>query len=69
MIWNEATETVTDSLVENLDKFNPVFMMATSGARGNIQQLRQLAGMRGLMADPSGRIIDLPIRSNFHEKV
>ena len=66
-IWNEATETVTDSLVENLDKFNPVFMMATSGARGNIQQLRQLAGMRGLMADPSGRIIDLPIRSNFHE--
>ena len=53
--------------MENLDKFNPVFMMATSGARGNIQQLRQLAGMRGLMADPSGRIIDLPIRSNFHE--
>ncbi|NMA55747.1 MAG: DNA-directed RNA polymerase subunit beta' [Firmicutes bacterium] len=66
-IWNEATDKVTESLVENLDPFNPVFMMATSGARGNIQQLRQLAGMRGLMADPSGRIIDLPIRSNFHE--
>jgi DNA-directed RNA polymerase subunit beta' len=66
-IWNEATDEVTDSLVENLDPFNPVFMMANSGARGNIQQLRQLAGMRGLMADPSGRIIDLPIRSNFHE--
>ncbi|NLG86394.1 MAG: DNA-directed RNA polymerase subunit beta', partial [Firmicutes bacterium] len=66
-IWNEATDKVTASLVENLDKFNPVFMMASSGARGNIQQLRQLAGMRGLMADPSGRIIDLPIRSNFRE--
>lgn len=66
-IWNEATDEVTSSVIENLDKFNPVFMMATSGARGNIQQLRQLAGMRGLMADPSGRIIDLPIRSNFHE--
>jgi DNA-directed RNA polymerase subunit beta' len=66
-VWNEATDKVTASLVDNLDKFNPVFMMATSGARGNIQQLRQLAGMRGLMADPSGRIIDLPIRSNFRE--
>ena len=47
--------------------FNPVYMMAISGARGNKQQIRQLAGMRGLMADPSGRIIDLPIKANFKE--
>ncbi|MDN5294219.1 MAG: DNA-directed polymerase subunit beta [Eubacteriales bacterium] len=66
-IWNEATDKVTKALLETLDKFNPVYMMAISGARGNIQQIRQLAGMRGLMADPSGRIIDLPIRSNFRE--
>ncbi len=66
-IWNEATEKVTEALLEILDKFNPVYMMATSGARGNIQQIRQLAGMRGLMADPSGRIIDLPIKANFRE--
>ena len=49
------------------DRFNPVYMMANSGARGNIQQIRQLAGMRGLMADPSGRTIELPIKSNFRE--
>jgi len=66
-IWNEATKNVTDALVESLDKFNPVYMMANSGARGNIQQIRQLAGMRGLMADPSGRIIHLPIKANFRE--
>ncbi len=66
-IWNKATEDVTAALLETLDKFNPVYMMATSGARGNIQQIRQLAGMRGLMADPSGRIIDLPIKANFRE--
>lgn len=65
--WSEATETVTAALLETLHKFNPVYMMATSGARGNIQQIRQLAGMRGLMADPSGRIIDLPIKANFRE--
>lgn len=65
--WNQATENVTESLMANLDKFNPVFMMANSGARGNVQQIRQLAGMRGLMADPSGRIIDLPIKTNFRE--
>ncbi len=65
--WNDATERVTDALLKTLDKFNPVYMMATSGARGNIQQIRQLAGMRGLMADPSGRIIDLPIKANFRE--
>ncbi len=66
-IWNEATDNVTKALLSTLDKFNPVYMMATSGARGNIQQIRQLAGMRGLMADPSGRIIDLPIKANFRE--
>ena len=65
--WSEATEKVTEALLKTLDKFNPVYMMATSGARGNIQQIRQLAGMRGLMADPSGRIIDLPIKANFRE--
>ncbi len=66
-LWNDATESVTKALMETLDHFNPVYMMATSGARGNIQQIRQLAGMRGLMADPSGRIIDLPIKANFRE--
>jgi len=66
-LWNDATENVTKALMETLDHFNPVYMMATSGARGNIQQIRQLAGMRGLMADPSGRIIDLPIKANFRE--
>ncbi len=66
-IWNEATEKITDELRTNLDPFNPVYMMATSGARGNFQQIRQLAGMRGLMADPQGRILDLPIKANFRE--
>jgi DNA-directed RNA polymerase subunit beta' len=66
-IWTQATEDVTDATIENMDEYNPVYMMATSGARGNIQQIRQLAGMRGLMADPSGRIIDLPITANFRE--
>lgn len=66
-IWDKVTKEVTNALMEHLDRFNPVYMMATSGARGNIQQIRQLAGMRGLMADPSGRIIDLPIKANFRE--
>ena len=66
-IWNEAKELVTKAMMEALDAFNPVYMMATSGARGNIQQIAQLAGMRGLMADPSGRIIELPIRASFRE--
>ena len=67
-IWNKATEDVADALMKNtMDQFNPLFMMANSGARGNVQQIRQLAGMRGLMADPSGRIIDRPIKSNFRE--
>ena len=50
-----------------LDEFNPIYMMATSGARGSTNQIRQLAGMRGLMADPSGKIIELPIRANFRD--
>lgn len=67
-IWDKATEDVANALMKNtMDPFNPVYMMANSGARGNIQQIRQLAGMRGLMADPSGRIIDRPIKSNFRE--
>ncbi|MCR4443421.1 MAG: DNA-directed RNA polymerase subunit beta' [Peptococcaceae bacterium] len=66
-VWNKATEDVTKSLLDTLDKFNPVYMMANSGARGNIQQIRQLAGMRGLMADPSGRTIEVPVKSNFRE--
>jgi DNA-directed RNA polymerase subunit beta' len=66
-IWNQATDDVTDALKQELKTDNPVYMMATSGARGNFQQIRQLAGMRGLMADPSGKIIDLPIKANFRE--
>jgi len=66
-IWTAATEKVTDALMNSLDPFNSIYMMANSGARGNKQQIRQLAGMRGLMADPSGRIIDLPIKANFRE--
>ncbi|MGI5912492.1 MAG: DNA-directed RNA polymerase subunit beta' [Syntrophomonadaceae bacterium] len=66
-IWNQATDDVTDALKKSLSEDNPVYMMAISGARGNFQQIRQLAGMRGLMADPSGKIIDLPIKANFRE--
>ncbi|MBR5318523.1 MAG: DNA-directed RNA polymerase subunit beta' [Peptococcaceae bacterium] len=66
-VWNKATKDVTDALLQNLDKFNNINMMATSGARGNNQQIRQLAGMRGLMADSTGRTIELPIKANFRE--
>jgi DNA-directed RNA polymerase subunit beta' len=66
-IWTKAKENVTDAMNKALEKFNPVYMMSISGARGNPAQLSQLAGMRGLMTDPSGRIIDLPIRANFRE--
>ena len=65
--WQKATDDVTQELMHSLDPFNPIYMMANSGARGNVQQIRQLAGVRGLMADPSGRIIDLPIKANFRE--
>ena len=66
-IWEKATNEVTDALMETLDPYNPITMMSDSGARGSISQIRQLAGMRGLMADPSGQIIEVPIRANFRE--
>ncbi|HBN08240.1 MAG TPA: DNA-directed RNA polymerase subunit beta'', partial [Cyanobacteria bacterium UBA8530] len=65
--WSETTNELTDLIKEKYDRLNSVYMMAFSGARGNISQVRQLVGMRGLMSDPSGRIIDLPIKSNFRE--
>nr|WP_307757015.1 DNA-directed RNA polymerase subunit beta' [uncultured Christensenella sp.] len=66
-VWEETTNKVTDALMKSLDKFNPIYMMANSGARGSTNQIRQLAGMRGLMADPNGEIIEIPIRANFRE--
>ena len=66
-LWSAATDEVTDAMMANMDAFNPIFMMSDSGARGNKQQMRQLAGMRGLMADPSGKTIELPITANFRE--
>ncbi len=66
-VWEETTNKVTNALMKNLDKFNPIYMMANSGARGSTNQIRQLAGMRGLMADPNGEIIEIPIRANFRE--
>jgi DNA-directed RNA polymerase subunit beta' len=65
--WSETTEKLTKSVVDNFDRLNPVYMMAFSGARGNISQVRQLVGMRGLMADAQGQIIDMPIKTNFRE--
>ena len=65
--WSETTEKLTAQVVENFDRLNPVYMMAFSGARGNLSQVSQLVGMRGLMADAQGQIIDLPIKSNFKE--
>ena len=65
--WTTATDTVIDGMMTALDKRGSVYMMATSGARGNVRQMGQIGGMRGLIADPQGRIIDLPIRSNFRE--
>jgi len=66
-IWTHATDKVSDLLFKELSVFNPIFMMANSGARGSKQQIRQLAGMRGLMAKPSGEIIETPITANFKE--
>ncbi len=65
--WEDTIKLVTDALQSNLDTFNPIFMMADSGARGSMNQIRQLAGMRGLMADTSGRTIEIPIKANFRE--
>ncbi len=66
-IWTHVTDLVSDSMFSMFDSFNPIFMMADSGARGSKQQIRQLAGMRGLMAKPSGEIIESPITANFRE--
>jgi DNA-directed RNA polymerase subunit beta' len=66
-IWNKANDDVGNAMADNFDRFNPIYMMAFSGARGNIKQIRQLAGMRGLMSDPKGQIIDHPIKANFRE--
>ncbi|MGN1411368.1 MAG: DNA-directed RNA polymerase subunit beta' [Oscillospiraceae bacterium] len=66
-IWNKATDDVTEALKNGLDKYNPIFMMADSGARGSINQIRQLAGMRGLIANTSGATIEMPIRANYRE--
>ncbi len=65
--WNDTDKQLTDVLLAGLDKYNNIFMMADSGARGSNQQIKQLAGMRGLMADTTGRTIELPIKSNFRE--
>jgi DNA-directed RNA polymerase subunit beta' len=65
--WTAATDEVASAMEDNLDRLNPIFMMANSGARGSFKQIRQLAGMRGLMANPKGEIIERPIKSNFQE--
>ncbi len=66
-LWNNCTHSLRDQILPNLDKFNPIRMMTDSGARGSSAQVSQLAGMRGLMASPSGKTIELPIRANFRE--
>ncbi|MDE3096098.1 MAG: DNA-directed RNA polymerase subunit beta' [Chloroflexota bacterium] len=66
-VWSRTTEDVKKTIQDQLDRYGSVYIMATSGAKGNISQITQMAGMRGLMTDPSGRIIDLPIRSSFRE--
>ena len=65
--WEKATNDVTDALQDSLDRYNPIFMMADSGARGSMNQIRQLAGMRGLIANTSGKTIEIPIRANYRE--
>ena len=66
-VWKDATDEVTSKLEGTLSKFNPIWMMADSGARGSMKQIRQLSGMRGLMSDPSGKTIELPVKSCFRE--
>ena len=65
--WIETTDRITDTISETLDRYGGIYMMATSGAKGNISQIRQMAGMRGLMTNPSGKIIDFPIKSSLRE--
>ena len=66
-VWKKATDDVTEKLKNTLEKFNPIWMMADSGARGSIDQIKQLAGMRGLMTDPNGKTIEIPVKSCFRE--
>jgi DNA-directed RNA polymerase subunit beta' len=66
-VWTETTDKITDTISETLDRYGDIYMMATSGAKGNISQIRQLSGMRGLMTNPSGKIIDFPIKSSLRE--
>jgi len=66
-IWMETTDRITDIISKTLDRYGGIYMMATSGAKGNISQIRQMAGMRGLMTDPAGKIIDFPIKSGLRE--
>ncbi len=66
-VWTETTDKITQAISEGLNRYGGIYMMATSGAKGNISQIRQMAGMRGLMTNPSGRIIDFPIKSSFRE--
>ena len=66
-IWEKATDKVADAMQKNFDNLNPIFMMSKSGARGNISQLRQVAGMRGLMASTTGKTVEIPIKSSFRE--
>ena len=66
-VWNKTTDDVTQALVDNLDKYNSLYMICTSGARGSMKQMRQLAGMRGLMFATNGKTIEIPIKSNFRE--
>jgi len=66
-VWTRATDDLQTTLERSMDKYSSIYMMASSGAKGNISQIRQMAGMRGLMTDPSGRIIDLPIKASFRE--
>lgn len=66
-IWGATTDKVTEDMMAHMDEFNPIYMMADSGARGSVNQIRQLAGMRGLMADTQGRAVEIPIRANFRE--
>ena len=66
-VWEKATNDVTEAMKENFDELNPIYMMAQSGARGNMNQLRQIAGMRGLMANTSGKAVEIPIKACFRE--
>ena len=65
--WEKATNDVTKALQDGLDRYNPIFMMADSGARGSMNQIKQLAGMRGLLANTAGKTIEMPIRANYRE--